>query len=233
MYTSKQYVIKGKIDRETADKIADKFLANKLIERWVIKHSSDVDIPITIPRVKLKCKPAVLEINPNVSDEELTRISKERVLALTLEEMKAIREYFNQKKVKEERKKLGLSENPTDVEIEAIAQTWSEHCKHKIFNALITYAEGQTKETINSLFKTFIKKSTEEISKKIDWLVSVFTDNAGVVKFNEDWNIVMKVETHNSPSALDPYGGALTGIVGVNRDPLGTCLLYTSPSPRD
>ena len=233
VYTSKQYVIKGKIDRETADKIADKFLANKLIERRVIKHSSDVDIPITIPRVKLKCKPAVLEINPNVSDEELTRISKERVLALTLEEMKAIREYFNQKKVKEERKKLGLSENPTDVEIEAIAQTWSEHCKHKIFNALITYAEGQTKETINSLFKTFIKKSTEEISKKIDWLVSVFTDNAGVVKFNENWNIVMKVETHNSPSALDPYGGALTGIVGVNRDPLGTCLLYTSPSPRD
>ena len=222
VYTSKQYVIKGKIDRETADKIADKFLANKLIERWVIKHSSDVDIPITIPGVKLKCKPAVLEINLNVSDEELTRISKERVLALTLEEMKAIREYFNQKKVKEERKKLGLSENPTDVEIEAIAQTWSEHCKHKIFNALITYAEGQTKETINSLFKTFIKKSTEEISKKIDWLVSVFTDNAGVVKFNEDWNIVMKVETHNSPSALDPYGGALTGIVGVNRDPLGT-----------
>ena len=222
VYTSKQYVIKGKIDRETADKIADKFLANKLIERWVIKHSSDADIPITIPGVKLKCKPAVLEINLNVSDEELTRISKERVLALTLEEMKAIREYFNQKKVKEERKKLGLSENPTDVEIEAIAQTWSEHCKHKIFNALITYAEGQTKETINSLFKTFIKKSTEEISKKIDWLVSVFTDNAGVVKFNEDWNIVMKVETHNSPSALDPYGGALTGIVGVNRDPLGT-----------
>ena len=222
VYTSKQYVIKGKIDRETADKIADKFLANKLIERWVIKHSSDADIPITLPGVKLKCKPAVLEINLNVSDEELTRISKERVLALTLEEMKAIREYFNQKKVKEERKKLGLSENPTDVEIEAIAQTWSEHCKHKIFNALITYAEGQTKETINSLFKTFIKKSTEEISKKIDWLVSVFTDNAGVVKFNEDWNIVMKVETHNSPSALDPYGGALTGIVGVNRDPLGT-----------
>ena len=222
VYTSKQYVIKGKIDRETAYKIADKFLANKLIERRVIKHSSDADIPITIPGVKLECKPAVLEINLNVSDEELTRISKERVLALTLEEMKAIREYFNQKKVKEERKKLGLSENPTDVEIEAIAQTWSEHCKHKIFNALITYAEGQTKETINSLFKTFIKKSTEEISKKIDWLVSVFTDNAGVVKFNEDWNIVMKVETHNSPSALDPYGGALTGIVGVNRDPLGT-----------
>lgn len=222
VYTSKQYVIKGKIDRETADKIADKFLANKLIERWIIKHSSDSDIPITIPKVKLKCKPAVEEINLNVSDEELTRISKERVLALTLEEMKSVREYFNQKKVKEERKKLGLSENPTDVEIEAIAQTWSEHCKHKIFNALITYTDGQTKETINSLFKTFIKKSTEEISKKTDWLVSVFTDNAGVVKFNQDWNIVMKVETHNSPSALDPYGGALTGIVGVNRDPLGT-----------
>ncbi|MFZ2410429.1 MAG: AIR synthase-related protein, partial [Candidatus Methanoperedens sp.] len=96
----------------------------------------------------------------------------------------------------------------------------SEHCKHKIFNSQITYIDENGTKVINSLFNTFIKRSTKEINKP--WLVSVFTDNAGVIKFNDDYNLVMKVETHNTPSALDPYGGAITGIVGVNRDPLGT-----------
>ena len=119
--------------------------------------------------------------------------------------------------------RLGLPEWPTDVELEALAQTWSEHCKHKIFNAHITYADEQGRiQEIDSLFKTFIVRATEEISQRVDWLVSVFHDNAGVIRLNEDWNLSMKVETHNTPSALDPYGGALTGIVGVNRDPFGT-----------
>jgi len=109
---------------------------------------------------------------------------------------------------------------PTDVEIEALAQTWSEHCKHKIFNSQITYVDDGGTKTINSLFSTYIKRATSEINKP--WLVSVFTDNAGVIEFNDEYNLVMKVETHNTPSALDPYGGAITGIVGVNRDPLGT-----------
>ncbi|MDP3012998.1 MAG: AIR synthase-related protein, partial [Candidatus Subteraquimicrobiales bacterium] len=99
---------------------------------------------------------------------------------------------------------------------------WSEHCKHKIFNAEIIYEENGKIEKIDSLFKTYIKRATEKIAK--DWLVSVFTDNAGVISFTEDYNLVFKVETHNHPSALDPYGGALTGIVGVNRDPMGTGL---------
>ena len=104
-----------------------------------------------------------------------------------------------------------------------LAQTWSEHCKHKIFNALIEYTDenGRT-EMIDSCFRTFIQKSTEEIGRQADWLVSVFDDNAGVIRFDDRLNLVYKVETHNSPTALDPYGGAITGIVGVNRDPLGT-----------
>jgi phosphoribosylformylglycinamidine synthase len=113
---------------------------------------------------------------------------------------------------------------PTDVELELLAQTWSEHCKHKIFNAKINYEDTETgeKEHIDSIFKTFVKGSTDTINS--DFLVSVFHDNAGIISFDDKHNIVMKVETHNSPSALDPYGGALTGIVGVNRDPLGTGL---------
>lgn len=111
--------------------------------------------------------------------------------------------------------------------MECLAQTWSEHCKHKIFNSLIKYTDGNKKKIIDSLFKTYIKGSTEKIRKakgKKDFCLSVFVDNAGIIKFNDNFNLVFKVETHNSPSALDPYGGALTGIVGVNRDPFGTGL---------
>ncbi|MCD5397943.1 AIR synthase related protein, partial [candidate division NPL-UPA2 bacterium] len=118
-----------------------------------------------------------------------------------------------------------LRKNPTDVELESIAQTQSEHCKHKIFNGLLEYREDGRVEKVDSLFKTYIKRATDEIRKrwgKEDRCVSVFGDNAGVVRLNKDWNLTFKVETHNSPSALDPYGGAITGIVGVNRDPLAT-----------
>ena len=110
------------------------------------------------------------------------------------------------------------------MELECIAQTWSEHCSHKIFAGTVHYRDAETgeEETIHSLYKTYVKASTNRIAESIDWLVSVFTDNAGIVKFDDRLHLVYKVETHNSPSALDPYGGAMTGIVGVNRDPLGT-----------
>jgi phosphoribosylformylglycinamidine synthase len=141
--------------------------------------------------------------------------------------MKAMRDYFRNKKTLDTRKKMGLGESITDVELECLAQTWSEHCKHKIFNSLINYTDGKKKKIIDSLFKTYIKDSTTKIRKakgRKDFCLSVFVDNAGIIKFNDDFNLVFKVETHNSPSALDPYGGALTGIVGVNRDPFGTGL---------
>ena len=112
----------------------------------------------------------------------------------------------------------------TDVELEMIAQTWSEHCKHKIFNATIRHREGGREETIRSLFKTYIRATTERLAGRRRFLRSVFHDNSGVVAFDRRALVCFKVETHNSPSALDPYGGAITGIVGVNRDIMGTGL---------
>ena len=120
-----------------------------------------------------------------------------------------------------------LFRSPTDAELEVLAQTWSEHCKHKIFAARIHYEdrEAGTVEPIDSLYKTYIQNTTKAIRERLgekDFCLSVFKDNAGVVAFNDTHDVCIKVETHNSPSALDPYGGALTGIVGVNRDPMGT-----------
>ncbi|UCH03104.1 MAG: phosphoribosylformylglycinamidine synthase [Candidatus Bathyarchaeota archaeon] len=226
VYTSIQYLLEGsKLTYQDVEKITKEFLANDLIERWLIRSSRDVKrkrIEILPPVIRGEEKITVKEYDLNVSDNELMKISKEGVLALSLEEMKAIKKYYSGLKIIAERRKMGLSNNPTDVELETLAQTWSEHCKHKIFNALIHYREGEFEEDINSLFKTYIKRGTEELCKKFPWLLSVFVDNAGVISFNERWNISAKVETHNTPSALEPYGGAMTGIVGVNRDPLGT-----------
>lgn len=218
VYSSKQYLFYG-ISKKVAESITHDLIANELIERWqIVEGISHQGFEAYIPKVVINKVPSVDEFDLSGSDENLIEISKIHVLALNLEEMKAIRDYF--KKNKDERKNFGLSVNPTDVEMECIAQTWSEHCKHKIFNALIEYKEGNEIETIDSVFKTYIKGATDEINS--DYLVSVFKDNAGVIKFNDDYTIAMKVETHNSPTALDPYGGALTGIVGCNRDPAGT-----------
>ncbi|MDD5472527.1 MAG: phosphoribosylformylglycinamidine synthase subunit PurL [Candidatus Methanoperedens sp.] len=223
VYFSRQYLINGNITKEDADKIAGGLLANSLIERWVIINIDGWDskkgVHLPLPVVKGKHTPSVSELNLDVSDSRLKEMSVQRLLALNLAEIKTIQKYYSLTGVKKEREAIGLS-LPTDVEIEVLAQTWSEHCKHKIFNSQITYTDDKGTKTINSLFNTFIKRATREINKP--WLVSVFTDNAGVIKFNDDYNLVMKVETHNTPSALDPYGGAITGIVGVNRDPLGT-----------
>jgi len=150
------------------------------------------------------------------ADDELIEISRSRLLSLNLLEMRKIAAHYKKK-----------GRNPTDAELECLAQTWSEHCKHKVFNGIIDYAENGKKELIDNLFKLTIRKATETIRKKRgakDWCVSVFEDNAGVVEFDDDWHFAFKVETHNHPSALDPYGGANTGIGGVIRDPLGTGL---------
>jgi phosphoribosylformylglycinamidine synthase len=230
VYTSRQYVIEGPIGREDAERIASSLLANDLIERYDIVEGKSWDrrkgMSPYVPRVIGEDHLIVEEIDLDVSDETLLKISNERVLALNLEEMKTLRDYLKNDATLEGRKKVGLAEKMTDAELECLAQTWSEHCKHKIFNALITYEnEHGAQKQVDSLFESYIRRSTEEIRERLgknDWCLSVFVDNAGVVKFNDDYNLVFKVETHNSPSALDPYGGALTGIVGVNRDPFGT-----------
>ncbi len=225
VYTSVQYLIKGNLTKEQAERIASELLANEMIEHWRVLDFDTWQkegVKIIIPKVQIPHKPTVREIDLNVPDEELAKISANRSLALSVEDMLVIRNYFMQPNVIEERRKLGLSKNPTDVELETIAQTQSEHCKHRIFNALIRYKENGKVERIDSLFNTFIKKSAEEIAKNKEWIVSMFWDNSGVAKLNNDWNYCVKCETHNSPSAMDPYGGAITGIVGVYRDPLGT-----------
>jgi len=230
VYTSVQYLLSGKISEETAEKIARGFLANELIQRWTIVPAGRFDrkggLPVSVPKVTAGADPLVRRIDLNVSGEELLRISREGMLALNLEEMETIQAYIADPKVQAERKKVGLGAQLTDAELEALAQTWSEHCKHKIFSARIDYTDEKGgKQTINSLFKTFIVGATRDVRAakgEQDFCLSVFKDNAGVIRFNDDWSLVFKVETHNSPSALDPYGGALTGIVGVNRDPFGT-----------
>ena len=162
-----------------------------------------------------------------IPDEELLSLSESGLLALNLEEMQTIQAHYRDDAVRKSRTAVGIvSDAPTDVELECLAQTWSEHCKHKIFASKIHHIDSETGEDsiIDSIFKTHIMKPTHDMQKEVDWLLSVFHDNSGVIAWDDEWSVCMKAETHNSPSALDPYGGAMTGIVGVNRDILGTGL---------
>ncbi len=230
VYTSVQYLLSGALSRTDVERIARDLLCNTLIQRYIVldraEFTASGGVAVVVPKVTGETRAQVREIDLNVSDEELMRISREGVLALTLDEMKVIQGHYRDPAVIAERAKVGLAARPTDAELEALAQTWSEHCKHKIFSGNIEYVdENGNREEIRSLFKTFIQGTTRKVREQLgerDFCLSVFKDNAGVIRWNDDWSLVFKVETHNSPSALDPYGGALTGIVGVNRDPFGT-----------
>jgi phosphoribosylformylglycinamidine synthase subunit PurSL len=226
VFFARQYLLSGPIGAQEAQGIAA-WLHNPLIQRAQIKGReqflNDDGMDEWAPKVKLPVSDRVDEIDLEVSDDELAKLGRAGVLdhvdeqgnevrrgplALDLDYLYAIRDYFR----KEGRK-------PTDVEVEALAQTWSEHCKHTIFAAKL--------DEVDSIFKTYIKAATREVREQLgarDFCVSVFSDNSGVVRFDDEYDVCYKVETHNSPSALDPYGGAITGIVGVNRDPMGTGL---------
>ncbi|MEM2970955.1 MAG: phosphoribosylformylglycinamidine synthase subunit PurL [Candidatus Bathyarchaeia archaeon] len=138
------------------------------------------------------------------SNQQLLEVSRELGIGLNLEEMRAVQTYFRRKR-----------RNPTDVELQTIGQTWSEHCFHKTFKGKILM-DGRE---IDSLFKTYIAKATMEIKPK--WCFSIFEDNAGIIHFDKGYSIAVKVETHNHPSAVEPFGGAATGVGGVIRDILG------------
>lgn len=191
-------------------------LYNPLIERAAIFKKGE-RIPVVVPRVKLgKGSVQVDTVNLDVSDAELLNISREGIaardarrrgpLALSLPAMKSIRDYFHAE-----------GRVPTDVELESLAQTWSEHCKHTIFaDPLDDIEEG--------IYRRYIKGATERIREEKgekDFCVSVFKDNSGAIIFDDEYLVTHKVETHNSPSGLDPFGGSVTAIVGVNRDALG------------
>jgi len=179
-----------------------------------------------MPTVKVPPPEPVRRYDLDLTDGELLKLSGERMLALNLEEMRTIRKYFLRPETTRARQRVGLTEKATDVELEHLGQAWSEHCKHKVFNADITYVEGKKQERIaDGIFKQYIRTATLAIQrKKPDFIKSVLWDNSGVVDFDLGARhyLCFKCETHNSPSFIEPYGGAITGIVGVYRDPMGT-----------
>ncbi len=212
--TARYYKFTG-LNTEEIFFIAQKLLYNPLIEHILdyntVKKLDSLD-EFSGGKYQFKLK----KVNIIEADEkELIDISKRGNLSLTLEEMERIKEYFTQE-----------GRQPTDCELETIAQTWSEHCAHKTFRGIIQYQEKDPQggiikeERIVNLLKSTIMKATQEINSS--GCVSVFEDNSGIVNFDDKHNICFKVETHNHPSSLEPYGGASTGIGGVIRDILGT-----------
>jgi phosphoribosylformylglycinamidine synthase II/phosphoribosylformylglycinamidine synthase I len=210
--TGDRFELSG-VTLEQAGKIARGVLANTVI------HRLSVGEPISAPFVPAQPPDETVETITvrGLDDAALLALSGERRLSLDLNEMRAIREYFEE-----------IGREPTDAELEMLAQTWSEHCVHKTFRAKITYtgpahgapadSEPVTQE-IDGLLKTYIRAATEKLDKP--WVRSAFVDNAGIVAFDERFDVAFKVETHNRPSALEPFGGANTGAGGVIRDVLG------------
>ncbi|GAC1629377.1 MAG: phosphoribosylformylglycinamidine synthase subunit PurL [Chloroflexota bacterium] len=140
-------------------------------------------------------------------DADLLRISAAHHLALDVLEMRAIAGHFR-----------ALGRPPTDVELQSIALAWSEHCSHKTFRAAIDFAHDEGRELIPGLLRTYLAAPTATLRKS--WVRSAFVDNAGTIAFDARHDLAFKVETHNHPSALEPYGGAHTGVGGVIRDVL-------------
>ncbi len=212
--TSKKYLIYGNPSQKELDFITNKVFANKLIQHAVCDPTAQYK-NLTIGAAQHRRVDLMQVELIGVSDQTLLKISREGQLYLNLNEMKAVEKHY---------KKQGR--NPTDCELETIAQTWSEHCRHKTFrgNIRLKHSEdGKIKTSvIKNLLKSTIIKATKTLNKS--WCVSVFHDNAGVIKFDNDYNVCFKVETHNHPSALEPFGGANTGVGGVIRDTLGTGL---------
>ncbi len=193
----------------TSQSIAKSLLANNVIQHWTIG-----EITPSFPGEAESS--GTVEILPvrDLSSEQLLALSKERRAALDVAEMQAVQKYFDEEQ-----------RDPTDVEFETIAQTWSEHCVHKTFKAKIDirYSNAEAPlssiESIDSLIRTYLKSATEEIHAP--WVISAFVDNAGIIEFDEEYEISFKAETHNHPSAVEPFGGANTGVGGVIRDILG------------
>ena len=209
--TARRYYVRGRIGRQEIEEVCKK-LANGIVEDCFFGFEK-AGAPEPKP---LQGSPSgeIREISVlNSEDSELESISREGMLALSLEEMKAIKKHFMEK-----------GRNPTDGEMETVAQTWSEHCKHKTLNSRIEFDNNGKTENFENLFKETIVAATQEIAPEKDWLVSIFKDNAGIISFDEKYDFAFKVETHNHPSALDPYGGASTGIGGVIRDIMGAGL---------
>jgi phosphoribosylformylglycinamidine synthase II len=212
--TFRKYWIGGQAadESEVISRLASRVLSNDSIEQIVLgplkmdKLSIGAPYSLTLTRVPID----------QLNDKELMELSKSGQLYFSLPEMQQIQSYYRQ-----------IGRQPTDIELETIAQTWSEHCSHKTLGGRIQYQDENGTRQFTSMLKETIFAATKKIRETLgsnDWCVSVFKDNAGVVTFDKDDHIVFKVETHNHPSAIEPYGGANTGLGGVIRDPLGTGL---------
>src|SRR5690606_15893853 len=207
--TFKKYWI-GPIDADQLDRLCGRLLANDSIEQVVLG-------PLHLDRLSLgrpyEFRKQVVPLR-DLKADALEQLSREAQLYLTLPEMEAIQQHFRQ-----------LGRDPVDIELETIAQTWSEHCSHKTLAGRIAYRDENGSRQFENMLKETIFAATLRIRSELgsdDWCVSVFKDNAGVVRFDDQFNVAFKVETHNHPSAIEPYGGANTGLGGVIRDPLGT-----------
>jgi phosphoribosylformylglycinamidine synthase subunit PurSL len=229
IYTSKRYCISAKgLNREDVEKLASELLSNSIIQQFKVFHINDwnkvIGANVKPAKVILDHTPCceVIKIGSNAI---LADISDQRNLALNILDIPVIREYFLDSKVLESRKKVGLQE-PTDLELEYISQARSDHCNHNTFQGTFRYLDADNNEEVleKNLFKTYIKEPTLKLKDQKGWVVSVLWDNAGVGRFDEKNNYVVTGETHNSPSNMEAYGGAITGIVGVYRDPMGTGL---------
>ncbi len=216
--TGTRYVLRGNVSAAKAHQIATGLLCNEVIQTFALGEMQPPFAPPAQPS-------EVVELIPlrEATDDELLAISVNRVLFLDLAEMQAIRHCYREE-----------GRDPTDVELETLAQTWSEHCGHKTFKALISYecrgervprhppspTPGAGKvEQIDGLLRTYLRAATEAVHKP--WVRSAFVDNAGILEFDQEWDVSFKVETHNHPSALEPFGGANTGTGGVVRDIIG------------
>ncbi len=203
--TAKRLVFRGQYPQAELDRLVRKTVANEVVDEVHFGTYELRKLAPGAPYTFVLHHVALL----GVPDERLAEIG--RPLSLNAEEMRAIRDHF-----------ATVGREPTEAEIETIAQTWSEHCKHKTLTGTIDYKGVR----IENLLKTTIFRATQELKKP--WCLSVFEDNAGVIEFDDDWAVCFKVETHNHPSAIEPYGGAGTGVGGVIRDILG-CGLGARP----
>jgi phosphoribosylformylglycinamidine synthase subunit PurSL len=217
--TGRKFELLGRVNEDLLRHIARRLLVNESIETGHFAPFTPAAFPQGHPYTFRLSHVAIRQL----SDEQLLELSRKGHLFLDLREMQAIQTYFREQQ-----------RDPTDVELETLAQTWSEHCVHKTLKATVEFCEVERRNPeraaaepmipriIDNLIKSTVFKATMDLNKP--WTLSVFKDNAGVIEFDDEYAVCMKVETHNRPSAIEPYGGAATGIGGVIRDVIGTGL---------
>ena len=195
----RRFVVSGQLDRDQLERLATRVLHNEVIERYAIG-------PLAAAHTDPLAVAPATRIEPmgDLDDDGLLQLNRRRRLGMDLAELTAVRDRFRDE-----------GRDPTDAELETLAQTWSEHCSHKTFRGLITTPDGQ----VDGLLRSYLRAATDEIDAP--WVRSAFVDNAGIIAFDDQWDLAIKAETHNHPSALEPFGGANTGVGGVVRDILG------------